>query len=90
MRKLLSVALLAALAAPAAAQIPAPTPHSGQPKAKPDPLDKIVCRTEEGTGSRLNKDKVCLTLREWKDLQDGNQVELQKLQQQSQSVVPST
>lgn len=89
MRKFLPLALLVALSAPAVAQIPAPAPHSGKSQAKQDPLDRIICRTEEGTGSRLNKEKVCMTAREWKDLQDENQAALQKLQQQSSAVVPS-
>ena len=71
--------ILLAAAAPASAQVaPAPAP---QAKAQADPLAKIVCRTEEGLGSRLNRKKVCLSLRDWKDQADDARNSAEKMQQ---------
>lgn len=76
MLKLVPLILIAA-AFPAIAQVPAPQPQA----AKKDPLDKIVCRTEEGLGSRLNRKKVCLSLREWKDQADEARNSTERMQQ---------
>lgn len=46
----------------------------------PNPLDKVVCRSEETIGSRLKKHKVCATLREWKDQEDQNRREVERSQ----------
>jgi len=57
--------LILLAASPVVAQSPAAAPS---PNAKStNPLDKMVCRTEETLGSRLNAHRVCATLREWKD-----------------------
>lgn len=53
------------LTATASAQQPvsvAPSVHS--PTAKPTVSDKLICRSEETTGSRFSK-KVCHTKAEW-------------------------
>jgi hypothetical protein len=44
-------------------------PSADQPK-KPDPLDRVVCRTEEETGSLISRHRVCHTQREWNQLAD--------------------
>ena len=76
MMKFVALILIAA-ATPAIAQVPAPQP---QP-VKKDPLDKIVCRTEEGLGSRLNRKKVCLSVRDWKDQADDARNSTERMQQ---------
>ena len=72
--------ILLAAAAPATAQN-APAAPAPQAKAQADPLAKIVCRTEEGLGSRLNRKKVCLSLRDWKDQADDARNSAEKMQQ---------
>lgn len=55
---LLSLALIAAAAAP----------EEAQPKAAPVNKDaEIVCRTAPQTGSRLRAPKICKTRAEWKE-----------------------
>lgn len=50
---------------------PAPAATSSQPAAvqtaaaKPDPGDKVICKEEEETGSRLGAHRVCHTKRDW-------------------------
>ncbi len=58
---------------------PAPQPQVAQ-TAK-DPLDKIVCRTEEGLGSRLNRKRVCMSLRDWKEQADDARNATERMQQ---------
>ena len=81
MFKYAPLALVAAVAMPVAAQIPA---TQAQPVAKTDPLDKVVCKKEESLGSRLSAKRVCLTVREWKDMQDANREEFEKFMQHAQ------
>lgn len=79
--------LLSVIAVPALAQTPAPAPQVAQ--AKPNPLDKVVCRVEETLGSRLSKHKVCATVREWQEQQADNREAVELQQQRGQAVVPS-
>lgn len=84
--------LMLAFAPPAVAQNPAPATTQAQPAApvaKENPLDKVVCRTEETLGSRLKKHKVCATLREWQDQEQENRDAVELYQQRGQAVVPS-
>lgn len=78
------------LAAPSPATAQAPTTQTADTKtpAKVSPLDRIVCRTEEGLGSRLNRKKVCMSLRDWKDQADDSRDAVERLQQ-GQGVIPS-
>ena len=78
---------LSAIAVPALTQTPAPAPQVAQ--AKPNPLDKMVCRTEETLGSRLRSHKVCATVREWQEQQQENRDAVELIQQKGQAVVPS-
>jgi invasion protein IalB len=62
-------AVLLALPAPAFAQIvfqdaPVVAPATKGDKSKSD-MDKIVCRSQETIGSRLDKKQVCLTKQQW-------------------------
>lgn len=59
MRTLLLCAALAPLAAPAIAK-----EHNAQPK---DP-NKVICKTEDVIGSRLQTKKTCLTAQQWEDM----------------------
>lgn len=80
MLKFAPIVILLAAAVPATAQIaPGTAPTQAKPQA--DPLDKIVCRTEEGLGSRLNKKKVCMSLRDWKEQADDSRAETERMQQ---------
>ena len=79
--------LLLAVPAAAVAQTPAAAPQAPV-EAKKNPLDKIICRTEDTVGTRLGAHKVCATLREWKDQEQENREALEKIQQ-SQGVTPS-
>jgi len=82
MTRLLTSALLLALASSAAAQVI--SIESSNPLPKPPvkgDLDRIVCEREERTGSRLQVDKVCMTALQWKDHQLGHREDLEKVQQ---------
>lgn len=52
-----------ATAGEAAAATPAATP------ARPDPLDRTVCREETVVGSRFGS-RICMTQREWNERRD--------------------
>jgi hypothetical protein len=58
------------IAVPAAAQVAA---------AKPDPLDKIVCKTEDSLGSRLNARRTCKTVRQWQELAASDRAAAEEL-----------
>jgi len=73
--------LLIAATSPAIAQAPASQPQPQVAQTAKDPLDKIVCRTEEGLGSRLNKKRVCMSLRDWKEQAEAARDETQRMQQ---------
>ena len=75
--------IVLASATPLAAQIPATATPQVKAEAKADPLDKIVCRREEGTGSRLDVKKVCMSLRDWKDQADDARRATERIQQNS-------
>jgi hypothetical protein len=89
-RRVLACAALAAwgLAAAAQAGDPPPPQQSSQPAAdqpkKPDPQDRIICREDTETGSRIKRNRICHTKREWDQIAedarrslDGNQVSQQ-------------
>jgi hypothetical protein len=63
------------------AQAPAPPQQTASADQKVNPLDKMICRYEDTVGTRLGKHKVCATLREWKDQEDENRQELDRVQQ---------
>ena len=74
------IVILLAAAVPATAQNSHVAP-AAQTKAQADPLDRVVCRTEEGLGSRLNKKKVCMSQRDWKEQADDARNATEKMQQ---------
>lgn len=80
--------IVLAAAAPATAQAPATQTADISSEVRKNPLDKIVCRTEEGLGSRLNRKRVCMSVREWKDQADDSRDAVERIQQ-GQGVIPS-
>jgi hypothetical protein len=61
------------------APAPSATPN---PKAKSD-LDKVVCRTQEEIGSRLQNHKVCMTVDQWKVYAQQYKDQVQEVQSQA-------
>ncbi len=59
----------------------APTPPAPAAKPKDDP-DKIVCKTEQVTGSRFNQ-KVCMTKGQWDDAEKNSERVANYLQSQT-------
>ena len=57
------------------AMAPAPQAASHPPK---DP-DKIICRRENTTGSRLSSKKICMTRAEWDERQRNASRETQRM-----------
>lgn len=77
------------LAAVASAQTSAPTtPTISAEQAKADSLNQKICRTEEMTGSRLAKRKVCKTRSEWADQQLQDRQEIERVQTQRSVKTP--
>lgn len=83
--------LLIAAGSPAIAQAPAPQTQQSQiaQPAKKNPLDKVVCRTEQTVGSRLGGHRVCATLREWQEQAQDSRDALEKIQQQGYGIDPT-
>ena len=82
-------AALSMISAPAFAQIvfdnsaPAPAAAAApNPKARSD-LDKVVCRTQEEIGSRLQNHKVCMTVDQWKVYAQQYKDQVQEVQSQA-------
>jgi len=78
MFKLFPVCLLLATA-PALAQVTTIQNANSNPPPTND-LDKVVCETVHRTGSRLEVDKVCMTVRQWSDHKYGHRADLEKVQ----------
>jgi len=76
--------LLLLVASPAAT--PQPAPAQAAPAVKQNPLEKIICRTEEGSGGRLNRQKVCMTVRDWQDQAQESREATERLQLMGQNV----
>lgn len=91
MLKYISILAVAFATSSVAQTTPPPTAQTqpAAPAAKENPLDKVVCRTEETIGSRLKKHKVCATVREWQEMEAASRQELELYQQRGQTVVPS-
>ena len=48
--------------------------------AKPaDPLEKVVCRREQVTGSLFDGPRICHTVREWRRMQNDGQEEAARI-----------
>ena len=87
MLKYVSLAVLLASAAPVVAGTAAPQSQTA-PAAKLNPLDKVVCKTEEVIGSRLNTQRVCMTVREWQEQAEANREATERMQL-GQGTIPS-
>lgn len=78
------VALAAAtliVAAPALSQTAAP---AAAPTANAKPTkDKLICETQQETGSRLDRKRVCHTAAEWQSIKSQSRDAIEKYQQQS-------
>ena len=84
-------ALAAGTAVPSLAQAPAATsavPTAASDKAQADYLNEKICRTEEVTGSRLSKKKVCKTRSQWADQQLQDRQEIERVQTQRSVKTP--
>ncbi len=70
--RIIGIATLIAASAIGFSAIAADAPQGGQaPKsstAKPDDLDRVVCKSDDATGTRLPGKKTCHTKREWNDI----------------------
>lgn len=83
-----AVAALSILSSAAPAQIvfdnsappPAAAPQSGK---KMTDLNKVVCRTQEEIGSRLQNHKVCMTSEQWKVYAQQYKDQVQEIQSQA-------
>ncbi|RYE56135.1 MAG: hypothetical protein EOP18_04820 [Rhizobiaceae bacterium] len=77
MKSLVSVALIASFAFSSAAFADV---ESGTP-AKPakDP-NRMICKSEEQTGSRLNKKKTCMTATQWEEQRRLSRMEIDRSQ----------
>ena len=85
MLKYAPIVVFLAAAAPGAALAQTSPGTTTAVPAKVDPLDRIICRTEEGLGSRLNRKRVCMSVRDWKDQADDTRKEVEKIQQLTQN-----
>lgn len=76
------LALLLMFASPAALQAQQQSTQPQPPAAEPkkNPLDKVVCKTEDTMGTRLGAHRVCATVREWQEQALENQQATEKMQ----------
>ncbi len=91
MLKLVFAVSALGLAAPVSAQAPAPAtaaPTASAEKAQTDYLNERICRSEEVTGSRLTKKKVCKTRSQWADQQLQDRQEIERVQTQRSVKTP--
>ena len=77
-----------AAAASAQTQAPASTPGASAEKTQTDYLNERICRSEEVTGSRLTKRKVCKTRAQWADQQLQDRQEIERIQTQRSIKTP--
>ena len=89
MRKLVVGIYAFGLAAAASAQTPAQAPATPTAeKAQVDYLNEKICRTEELTGSRLAKKKICKTRSQWADEQLQDRQAIERVQTQRSMKTP--
>ena len=77
-KHVICAAVLCAVAVPGIAQVS--TIESNRPAFKGSNPDKVVCETEEKTGTRLGAHKVCLTVAQWADKRREHREALEKVQ----------
>lgn len=86
MSKVVALSALIVLAHPLVAQSPTQTTAQNQAQPKPNAVDKIVCKTEETTGTRLGGHRVCATESEWREQAEQTQAAVQKIEQQDSGI----
>lgn len=59
--------------------VPAPVPPAKVAKSKSD-VDKVICRSQDTLGSRLQAHQVCMTLEQWQQYAYENRQKAQDLQ----------
>jgi hypothetical protein len=83
--------MLALLLVPAIGAMPVsaaqPPSTAPVPTVKTNPLDKMVCRTDEASGGRLNRRRICMTVREWQEQAQESREATELLQRQGQGKV---
>jgi hypothetical protein len=81
---------LACASGPSLAQAPGTnSPQAASTdKASADYLNEKICRSEEVTGSRLAKRKVCKTRSQWADQQLQDRQEIERIQTQRSIKTP--
>ena len=84
MLKPIAIALMVALAAPAAAQGTAAAQQPA-PTAKAKDPDRIICERQEEIGSRLGGKKICKTAAQWDEERQQERDALEKFQRQNTS-----
>ncbi|MCC6927226.1 hypothetical protein [Novosphingobium sp.] len=62
-----SLLAFALLAAPVAVLADPAAPASTNDEAKKADGDRMICRTQSETGSRLSRKRVCMTANEWRE-----------------------
>jgi hypothetical protein len=72
--------LILLAAAPVAADTTAQPQIQTAQAAKPNALDKMVCKNEDTLGTRLGAHRVCATVREWKEQEEDNRQAAQSMQ----------
>lgn len=75
MREFSNVACLLALCA-----IPSAMAEPRKPVSDKSDPERIICRSETSTGSRLNQTKQCMKAREWAEQKQVNQQEVERIQ----------
>jgi hypothetical protein len=86
MSKFVALSVLIVLAAPALAQTASQTTAQNEAQPKSTSADKIICKTEETTGTRLGAHRVCATASEWRELAEQTQAAVQKIEQQDSGI----
>jgi len=76
MKSLVSVALVVFFALSSAAFA---GDESAEKKPAKDP-DRLICKTEMATGSRLAQKKICMTAAEWKESRRQQRMEIDRSQ----------
>jgi len=67
MLRVLLFTSLFVIVTPAVAQNQSPSLAQQAPKAPKDSDNRMICQTQEQTGSRIATKKVCMTAAEWKE-----------------------
>lgn len=53
-----------------------PAVNLGEPRSRSNNIDRVVCKYDREPGSRLAKRKVCLTVAQWREWKQNEQLYL--------------